>query len=215
MPKSNRRKRNPRKAIRQRTEQAMGTTGADTTEKTPEDLQRLIDELQVRHLELASQNEELRNAERELSVARDRYSNLYEFAPVGYLTLGSDGTIFESNLTSSTILGVDRRLLLRANIAQFIARESRDRWRLYLQSAFSSGTRQTCRIEMYKPDGTPMAIRAESIAFGVPGEFQFIRIYSCFWLLTFGHAVFDYPDGPSDHHTFEGRSAGRSARRRG
>src|SRR5579859_7178983 len=74
----------------------------------PYDIQLLLHELDVHQVELQMQNEQLRRAQAEIEVARDRYLELYNFAPIGYLTINSQGVILEANLTFAQMLGVDR-----------------------------------------------------------------------------------------------------------
>jgi PAS domain-containing protein len=62
---------------------------------------------------LEMQNEELRGAQVHLETALERYTELYDFAPAGYLTLQPDGTIQQANLAAATMLGIERSRLLR------------------------------------------------------------------------------------------------------
>ena len=73
---------------------------------------RLLHELRVHQVELEIQNRALREAQEQLETLHERYVELFEFAPVSYLTLEPDGRIFEANLTASRMLGVDRSVLL-------------------------------------------------------------------------------------------------------
>ena len=82
-----------------------------------EDSRRLVHELRVHQIELEMQNQELQGARAEAEAGLERYTDLYDFAPVGYLTLTSDGMISEINLTGATMLGMERsHLLHRLNL---------------------------------------------------------------------------------------------------
>lgn len=85
-------------------------------------------ELQVHQLELEMQNEALRQTQVELEESRDRYAELYELAPVGYLGLTQDGLIAEVNLTATNMLGVTRRDCLGRRFARFVTPEEMDNW---------------------------------------------------------------------------------------
>ena len=93
----------------------------------------LLHELLVHKVELEIQNEELRRAHNAMEEARDRYVDLYEFAPVGYITINRDGLIGEINLTGSALLGVERTKLVNRRFSAFVAPEDMDRWhRLFM-----------------------------------------------------------------------------------
>src|SRR5213078_39271 len=93
--------------LRQQVEEIPRATPRATPDPVAVDLQQLVYELQVHQVELEIQNEELRQVQQELVVSRDRYSDLYEFAPVGLLTVDEQGTILEPNLTTCKLFGVD------------------------------------------------------------------------------------------------------------
>src|ERR1035437_4930475 len=97
----------------------------------------LLHELQVHQIELEIQNETLRQAQDALEESRDRYVDLYEFAPVAYLTLSATGRIEAINLTGATLLGIERESFLHNRFTRFVASEDRDRWQrhfLYTRS---------------------------------------------------------------------------------
>ena len=70
-------------------------------------IDEIIHELEVHQIELEMQNSELKNTLVALEEAKDRYMYLYDFAPVGYLTISPKGVIVEANLTAATMLGVE------------------------------------------------------------------------------------------------------------
>ncbi len=93
--------------------------------------EELLYELRVHQIELEMQNEELRQAQIVLKESHDRYVDLYEFAPIGYLTLADSDVIVEANLTGATLLGVERKKLLRRRFLSFVATDNRDRWHCF------------------------------------------------------------------------------------
>lgn len=96
-------------------------------------LHELLHELKVHQIELEMQNEELRKSHIALEESRDRYVDLFEFAPICYLTLTRDAIVSEINLTGCILLGVERKQLINRRFSQFVAPQDRDRWhRLFM-----------------------------------------------------------------------------------
>src|SRR5450759_3102095 len=95
--------------LRAAAETQLAKTGmAATAETRARPVEDRLHGLHVHQSELEMQNEALRQANIALEDSRDRYVDLYEFAPVGYLTLTSDGMIAEINLTGTRLLGLER-----------------------------------------------------------------------------------------------------------
>src|SRR5262249_33862414 len=82
--------------------------------------QALLHELAVHQIELEMQNEQLRHAQIELGISRDRYAALYQNAPVGYLTIDRDGAITEINVTACDLLGRPREQVLGLKLYSLI-----------------------------------------------------------------------------------------------
>ncbi len=107
---------------------------ADTPAMPTSDPEQLLHELRVHQIELEMQNEELQRVSEALELSRGRYLNLYESAPVGYLTLTADGKISELNLTAAELFGVARNQLLNRPFAGLIAAKDIDRWYLLVKN---------------------------------------------------------------------------------
>src|SRR5215467_14974498 len=109
-----------------RAEQLMVASREEILAMPARKVRALVQDLRVHQIELELQNEELRQAQVELANSRYRYSDLYEFAPVGYVTVNERGRIVEANLGAVAMLGVNRVDLVGANLHDFVANESRD-----------------------------------------------------------------------------------------
>jgi PAS domain S-box-containing protein len=161
--------RSRRKTLRKRAEETLRTM-SHRKEAAEKDLLRIVHELEIHQVELKLQNEELRNAQVELAATRDRYTDLYEFAPLAYITLDKDGKVIESNFMAAGMLGVERRDLVRVNLTKFVTSESQDDWYLHRQAAFSAEGRQVCEIGIHRADGVLLSMRVESVAVGLGTE---------------------------------------------
>ncbi|UOQ81278.1 PAS domain S-box protein [Hymenobacter sp. 5414T-23] len=145
-------------------------------EKTPEEVRRLVQELQIHQIELEMQYEELQRAQAESEAMRGQYVDLYDFAPVGYCTLTRRGEIRQLNLHLSHLLGLPRRSLLGRRFGLFINPEHRNQLGEFLDKVWHSGLRQTCALQMARHDGSPFYARLEGLAFQDALEEQFCRL---------------------------------------
>ncbi|TAK02097.1 MAG: GAF domain-containing protein [Candidatus Manganitrophaceae bacterium] len=130
---------------------------------SPGEVQRVIDQLRLHQHELESQNEELRRAQTELEASRNRYSDLYDFAPVGYFTLSRSGLITEVNLKGANLLGVDREFLLKKPFYFYVFKRDRPLFHAHRRSLFKEGKRALCEIRLQTKAGTPFYVQMESI----------------------------------------------------
>jgi PAS domain S-box-containing protein len=121
---------------------------------TPEQAQEMLHELRVHQIELEMQNEELRRAESDLNAQRARYFDLYDLAPVGYVTVGESGLIREANLTAATLLGVSRGHLVKLPLSQFILAEDQDAYYLRRKQLMKTGDLQVFELRLVKKGGT-------------------------------------------------------------
>ena len=114
---------------------------------------KLVHDLQVHQVELEMQNEELRRTQLELAAARDRFVDLFDFAPVGYFTLDSDGGVVEANLTGAHLLGEERKALLGCRFARFVTSPDASRWLGHLLQALHSDAAQRLDLTLRRRNG--------------------------------------------------------------
>lgn len=151
-------------SLREQAEAILRGRDIELGELSPEHAKRLLHELQIYQIELDLQNEELRQAQHEVEATRDRYMDLYDFAPVGYVTLDTHGTIQEINLTGASMLGLERSHLLGKRLVRFVLVENRDRLYLHLKALRDGGEAQDCEIRMQHASGKHFHARLHSIA---------------------------------------------------
>jgi PAS domain S-box-containing protein len=128
------------------------------------DLKRLVHELQVHQIELEMQNDELTRDREEAEKVLAKHTDLYDFAPVGYLTFDEKGLISELNLTAALLLGWERAFLLNKPLSSFIPQDLQDRFYLHVQGVLESHAKSTCNLVLKKKDGTSFDAQPESIA---------------------------------------------------
>ena len=121
---------------------------------SPMESKKALHELRVHRIELEMQNEVLRDAQEALEESRDRYVDLYDFAPVGYLTLTDKGMIEEINLTASTLLGVERKKLQQHLFASLVIANDRTRWMTQFLNVLEKGDKSDVEVAIKRHDGT-------------------------------------------------------------
>ena len=125
------------------------------------DAQRLLHALQVHQIELEMQNSELQQTRDTLAAVAARYTDLYDFAPVGYLTLGHGGAIVEANLAAAKLLGSERAGLAGRRFAACVADADRHAINRCIGDAFAADVPQICEV-LLAANGTPRAVRIEA-----------------------------------------------------
>ncbi len=125
--------------------------------------EQLIHELQVQQIELVTQAEELLQSHLALEESLDKFHDLYEFAPTGYLTLNDKALITEANLTSASLLGIERSKLVNHGLGRFIGSESHDVWNLYFANVRQNVAKQICNLTLIRGDGSLFPARLEGI----------------------------------------------------
>ena len=131
-------------------------------------LSHLLHELRVQEIELEMQADTLRVSQVSLEEARDKYADLFEFAPVGYLIMTLDGQITTINLTGADLLGTARMVCRKKRFSRFVAVEDRHRWEKYFLDTVRSAGKQTCELRLQRGDGTTFPAKLDG--FRVTGE---------------------------------------------
>ena len=131
---------------------------------TESDTQRLAHELQVHQIELEMQNEELLQSRAQVEAGLRQYTDLYDFAPVGYFSLTRDGAIHQVNLAGANLLGVERGKLIKRRFGVFVSAQSRPAFSAFLEKVFStSGSKAACEIALLKDGHEPLWAHIEVI----------------------------------------------------
>lgn len=113
---------------------------------------RLIHELEVHQIELEMQNEELKLAKEKAESAKKKYTELYDFAPSGYLTLTKAGEITNLNYSAEHLLGKERSQLINSSFGFFVSSDARAVYNRFLQKIFKSKVKETCEFKLVTGD---------------------------------------------------------------
>jgi PAS domain S-box-containing protein/putative nucleotidyltransferase with HDIG domain len=132
--------------------------------RTDEETKRLFHELEVHQIELEMQNAELRHSREELESALEKYTDLYDFAPVGYFTLDLDGVISAVNLSGASLLGVERSKLIGRRLEQFVTNKDRPRFTAFLGAIFTSQSKMASEVALLKKDKVSLIVQVEAMA---------------------------------------------------
>jgi PAS domain S-box-containing protein len=131
---------------------------------------KLIHELQVHQIELQMQNEELIRTREELDVSLEKYSDLYDFAPIGYFTLSEDDIILELNFTGAVLLGEHCTPLINRHFASFVSPETRSIFYEFLHKVLTCNVTKTCELVLTGKDNNPKNVHVEAVAYGLGGN---------------------------------------------
>jgi PAS domain S-box-containing protein len=138
-------------------------------DQTPEEI---IHELRVHKIELELQNDKLKRLQLESEESKKKYEDLYDFAPVGYFTLTSDGVIGTVNPTGAAFLGISRQELVNRGFGDFLAPDSVDLWNRHILAVLEAEDKQTCDLLLNREDGSSFYVCVETIRTDAPVEAQ-------------------------------------------
>jgi PAS domain S-box-containing protein len=143
-------------------DQLTGMTAHRTPPRTDEESLRLVQELHVHQIELEMQNRQLRQTRDDLEKAVARYSDLYDFAPVGYFTLDGNGAIRSVNLCGASLLRIERSRLIGRQFKEFVADEDRLVFSAFLEKVLLYNGNNNCEITLTREDSTSLFAHLEA-----------------------------------------------------
>jgi len=138
--------------LRRKAEECLDRLSAAAS-PVPEDVAAVLHELRVHEIELEMQNEELRRAQLELDAQREKYFELFDLAPVGYLTVSDKSIVGDANFTAARLLGVERRQLVEKPFTAFIFAPDQDVYYRHQRMLEQTGTPQTCELRLRRAGG--------------------------------------------------------------
>ena len=149
--------------LRRRVEARLKSRIANLEQISPEEALKLLQELQIHQVELEMQNEQLRQTQAELETALTRYTDLYDFAPVAYLTLDDRGWVLEANLTAARLLGTERGRLVQQPLAPFIRPEDIKQFWGYLGGVVQGQPAPPLELNLLGNGGAEVAVQLDSL----------------------------------------------------
>jgi PAS domain S-box-containing protein len=128
-----------------------------------DELRQVVSELGLRLRELEEENRQLRKTQQTLEAYRDRYTDLYDFAPLGYVTLDEDSYIQEINLAGARLLNADRDALTGYPLLDYVAAGDRDAFLNHVRTCVREHVEVTCEIGLLGKGGQAIAAHFHSI----------------------------------------------------
>ncbi len=128
-----------------------------------EDVQKMVELLQIHQIELEHQNQELRIAQEELEVSRNKYVNLFDFSPIPYFTLDKEGIIREVNLSASKMFGVERGKLIGKRFTTYIPPGERDAFTSFFDTVFKSPEKHSLELKVMNKDKRVFHVLLEGV----------------------------------------------------
>ena len=165
--------------LRAKAEETLKTRSArPDLEKIPSsEVVNIVHELEVHQIELELQNEELRQAQKDLEESRLKYFELFELAPVGYLTMNAMGIIKKANLTAALTLGEERSKLINSVFVHWVDENFRGTWLALLNRVRENRSPQSCELKLSRRKGVDgQYIQLEAINAGKDEDVMHVNL---------------------------------------
>jgi PAS domain S-box-containing protein len=148
--------------LRQKAEEELKNRKSTNTIHEVDNL-KLMHELQVHQIELEMQNEELVKAREVAEAAMEKFTDLYDFAPSGYISLYRDGNIVDLNFAAANLLGKDRKHLKNTRFGLFVHPESMELYNQALENAFIVKTKKSCELFLLSEKVSKICVHIDAI----------------------------------------------------
>ena len=156
------------------------TKKSDHVSPTEQDTKRLLHELEVHQIEMEMQNAELHQAHEDMEKVLERYTDLYDFAPVGYFTLDNSGVIRAANLAGATLLGLDRSKILGRSFESFVVPNARLAFTAFLRTIIPHREKESLELQLQlapaQEGKSPLFVQIEAIASTTGQEYRIAAI---------------------------------------
>ena len=150
--------------LRQKAEEILATVPIKNASTLgDEDILRLIHELEVHQIELEMQNEELVEAREHAEVTMEKYTDLYDFAPSGYVTLSKEGDILDLNFSAGEMLGKNRSQFKNIRFGLYVSHDSLEDFNQLFSKTFLSNQKETSELSLLPRNDKPLYVHIDAI----------------------------------------------------
>lgn len=145
--------------LRRKAEKILRARGGAQADSASLEMAKLIEELQVLQIELQLQNQELREASKRLEESQARYAELYHSAPIGYVTLDTQGTIVQANQAASDMVDVPIRRMIGLGFSKFLAYSDHNKYFELIRTQSQGGKiKHSAELKLIKAADVPFYV---------------------------------------------------------
>jgi PAS domain S-box-containing protein len=155
-------KKDKGKTLQDRAKAVLNNRPLSFNEIVSVDIQALIENLKIHQIELEMQNDELRSTQSRLEISQRKYFELYDLAPVGYVTMNPKGILLEINLTAADLLGSPRSQLISKYFGRFVHPDFQDIFHIHCNAVLKTQEKKSCELKLVKQDGRHFYIQMDT-----------------------------------------------------
>jgi PAS domain S-box-containing protein len=149
--------------LRQRAKELLAAPEPLSPSHSMEELYELLQELDTHRIELELQNDELLKTQQQLQDTTQEYFDFYDFSPVGYLTVNSEGIILNANMTLANLIGVGKQAIINKSFAEFVLDSDQDILYFYRWALLNHHSVQSCELRLRRSDGQTLWVKLDGL----------------------------------------------------